>query len=331
MNTIKNIHWGIIGCGDVCEVKSGPAFNLVDHSSLVAVMRRNGALAQDFARRHNVSRWYDDAEALLSDKDVSAIYIATPPASHEHYAIEAIKKGKPVYVEKPVALDVASCERMIDAARTYGTKVSVAHYRRALPLFTKVRETIHAGKIGKPLHIRCTTLQASTEKTLDPNFWRTRPELSGGGLFFDLAPHQLDLFCWLFGAPVWFEGTSLNQSGRYSAPDLTSVQAQFPHDVYLHALWGFNNDPSCDEDLCEITGDKGKLVFSFFKPSPLTIITSTTQEVIEVDFPAHIQQPMIQQVVRYFQGESENPCSLEEALLSLQMMEKANRPLVIEE
>src|ERR1044072_2959571 len=99
MNT-KVIGWGIIGCGDVTEVKSGPAFNKVPHSALVAVMRRDSEKAKDYAKRHNVPKWYGDAGNLINDPDVNAIYVATPPSSHEEYTIAAVNAGNPVYVEK---------------------------------------------------------------------------------------------------------------------------------------------------------------------------------------------------------------------------------------
>src|SRR5690242_2349115 len=99
------VNWGIIGCGDVCEVKSGPAFNKVDHSRLRAVMRRDNAKAMDFAKRHGVPRYYDDAAALIQDEEVNAVYVATPPSHHEVYLEMAMKAGKPVYVEKPVSVD----------------------------------------------------------------------------------------------------------------------------------------------------------------------------------------------------------------------------------
>src|SRR6187551_1308715 len=102
---MEKINWGIIGCGDVSEVKSGPAFNKVNNSSLVAVMRRDGAKAKDYAHRHQVPKWYDDASLLINDPDVNAIYIATPPSSHEEYTIAAIDAGKPVYVEKPMTMN----------------------------------------------------------------------------------------------------------------------------------------------------------------------------------------------------------------------------------
>src|SRR5882757_10269989 len=103
------IRWGIIGCGDVTEVKSGPALQRATGSALVAVMRRDRAKAEDYARRHGVARAYDDAAALIADPDVDAVYVATPPSSHAAYTLAAARAGKPVYVEKPMALSHAEC------------------------------------------------------------------------------------------------------------------------------------------------------------------------------------------------------------------------------
>src|SRR6185436_2348451 len=100
MPGMDTIRWGAIGCGDVCEVKSGPGFQKAAGSQLVAVMRRDRDKAADFARRHGVPRFYADAEALIADPEVNAIYVATPPSTHMLYTKMAAAAGKPVYVEK---------------------------------------------------------------------------------------------------------------------------------------------------------------------------------------------------------------------------------------
>ena len=87
------INWGIIGCGKVTELKSGPAFSKVEGSRLVAVMRRNAALAEDYAKRHNVPRFYSNADDLINDGEVNAVYVATPPGSHKEYAIKEIGRA----------------------------------------------------------------------------------------------------------------------------------------------------------------------------------------------------------------------------------------------
>ncbi len=246
----NQIAWGIIGCGDVCEIKSGPAFNKVDRSTLVAVMRRDVAKAEDFARRHHVPRFYGDASELINDKAVNAIYVATPPSTHEYYTEEALKAGKPVYVEKPVTVNAASCERMIALAKKYNNKVSVAHYRRGLPLFKTVKSLLEKGTIGNIRLVRISVLQQPNHKyTNAEHAWRLDPDLAGGGLFHDLSPHQLDILCWLFGEPKFSNGRSLNQSRSYNAPDITSVELGFEKNILMQGVWAFNVGENSREDV----------------------------------------------------------------------------------
>lgn len=329
MESVNKICWGIIGCGDVCEVKSGPAFNKVDNSTLVAVMRRDGAKARDYALRNNVPKFSDDAHKLIADEEINALYIATPPSAHEAYAIAAMKAGKPVYIEKPVALNSASCERIIEASRQYNVKASVAHYRRGLPIFKKVRSLVETGVIGKVSLIQVNTLQAPTAKTIAEGNWRINPEISGGGLFFDLSPHQLDIFYWLFGTPKHVQGYSLNQRGLYDAPDLTVLEAIFADDILLRSVWAFNVSPASEEETCEIIGDKGTITFSFFRKSDIAIRSASGNERLTFDYPENIQRPMIDEVVKFFRNEGPNPCSLEDALVSMRMMETGNQEGII--
>lgn len=325
MKSIKGtVRWGIIGCGDVCEVKSGPAFNKVPDSQLVAVMRRDAAKAADFARRHGVSKHYSDASELMNDPEVNAIYIATPPYLHEPYALQAMALGKPVYIEKPVTLNAPSCQRLIDGEKKFAARVSVAHYRRALPLFNKVRELIRDGAIGTVRVIRIATLQPKASKiiTQTADNWRVNPEQSGGGLFHDLSPHQLDIMYWLFGAPVHVTGHGVNQSLLYPAPDVVTLAATYPGAIRMQGMWAFNVAEEATADTCEIAGDQGLIRFSFFKKSTIELINAAGSRVIEAEYPVNIQHPMIEGVVRYFRDEGPNPCSLSDALVVMNMMDK---------
>jgi 1,5-anhydro-D-fructose reductase (1,5-anhydro-D-mannitol-forming) len=324
MKTIQGtVTWGIIGCGDVCEVKSGPAFNKVPRSQLIAVMRRDLTKAKDYAHRHKVPKAYDDASEIINDPEVNAIYIATPPASHEQYTIQAIKAGKPVYVEKPVTVNSDSCKRMNEASVSAGIPVSVAHYRRGLQLFRKVKSIVDEGTLGNIRLIRLTVLQPKASKIItktDDN-WRINPSLSGGGLFHDLSPHQLDIMYWIFGKPSKVTGRSFNQAKLYEAPDLTTLEAIFAENIVLQGAWGFSVAESSSQDLCEIFGDKGMMRFSFFRKSAIELTTDSASEVMEFEYPINIQHPMIEDVVRYFRGEGKNPCSLEEAAVVMSMMD----------
>ena len=325
-NISGTVNWGIIGCGDVCEVKSGPAFNKVSDSKLVAVMRRNFDKAKDFAQRHGVPKFYADAAELINDKEVNAIYIATPPSSHESYLEMALKAGKLVYVEKPVTVNSASVQRMMEMEKKYDCKVSVAHYRRGLPLFNKIKQIVNDGAIGKVKLILLKTLQPTVSKIItqtDDN-WRINPEISGGGLFHDLSPHQLDIMYWMFGTPRQAYVQTANQGKLYNAPDLTMVQLEFGNDIYFNGVWNFNVAETAASDSCEIIGDKGSMRFSFFRVSTIELVTDAGTEILELEYPVNIQQPHINNVVKFFRGEGANPCSLEESLVTMEVMDKAS-------
>jgi len=324
MKFIKDeVRWGIIGCGDVCEVKSGPAFSKVAHSKLVAVMRRDAEKAKDYAARHHVPKWYSDAQQLIDDPEVNAIYVATPPAQHEEYAIKAMMAGKPVYIEKPLALNADSCLRIHHASIKTEVPASGAYYRRALPLFNKVKSLLAENKIGTVKVILLNTLQTGDTKmiTKTQDQWRLNSALSGGGYFHDLSPHQLDLMFWFFGKPLDVRGRSLNQDKLYDAPDVTSLDIIFPGTILFRGVWAFNINEASVTDTCEIIGDLGTLKFSFFTGARLEVKTSEVTKIIDFTNPPNIQLHMIEKVVKYFRGEGENPCSIEDALVSMKMMD----------
>jgi predicted dehydrogenase len=320
-----HVNWGIIGCGDVCEIKSGPAFNKVPNSRLVAVMRRDAGKAKSYAERHGVPKFYSDATDLINDEEVNAVYIATPPSSHELYTEMSLKAGKPVYVEKPVTLNSPSCLRMMALEKQYSNKVSVAHYRRALPLFIRLKQLIKDEAIGKIKLIQLKTLQPQASKiiTQTKDNWRIDPEISGGGLFHDLSPHQLDILYWIFDKPIDVYVKAVNQSRNYNAPDLTMIQLAFSNDIYFSGVWNFNVAETSTADECEIIGDSGSIKFSFFRVSTIELITRNNKQLLEFGYPTHIQQPHIDNVVKFFCNEGPNPCSLEEALATMNIIDKA--------
>ncbi|QNL50601.1 Gfo/Idh/MocA family oxidoreductase [Olivibacter sp. SDN3] len=319
---LADIKWGMIGAGDVTEVKSGPAFKKVEHSDLVAVMRRNEAKVKDYAARHGIARWYTDAKSLLADNEIDAVYIATPPNTHLTYALMALRAGKAVYLEKPMTLDTSEALQLAQAVKTLDGRLSVAHYRRQQPYFKKVKSLIAAGAIGTP---RLVSLKLGkrplSESTLhDPKMqWRLDPEQSGGGLFHDLAPHQIDFIYHLFGNIAHASGFALNQSKLSKADDMVSGQVLFENQVLFNGTWAFNLAEEIDR--CEIFGSEGKLVFSFFDYTPIALINGEGPQQFALERLQHVQQPMIEAVVSYFQGERDNPCTVEEGVEVMRVMD----------
>jgi predicted dehydrogenase len=322
MSNPDHLHWGIIGCGDVTEVKSGPAFNKIPGSSLVAVMRRDAAKAEDYAQRHGVPKWYADAYQLINDPDINAIYVATPPGAHEEYTIAALRAGKPVYVEKPMSTDTRSCQRMLKAAEDTGLPLVIAHYRRALPMFLYIKKQMEEKTIGDIRTVRISLLQPDRSSPVSQTNtnWRVDPAIAGAGLFYDLAPHQLDLVLYFFGLPVDIAGNSANQAGLYKAEDVVTGIMRLPGDILFSGQWCYTAAEEAKEDVFEITGSEGKIRFAVFDHH-LTIVTSAGEEKKSFQPPAHIQQPMIGKVVQYFLGQGENPCSAADAMGSMEVME----------
>lgn len=320
------LQWGIIGCGDVTEHKSGPAFNLAQDSVLKAVMRRDGAKAEDYARRHGVPRWYDDAERLINDPDLNAIYIATPPSSHADYAIRCLEKGKDVYLEKPLARNGEEAARIARALAGSKAKLSVAHYRRAQPMFRKIRALLDQQAIGAVRLILLRMLQPAGSEIIasSETNWRLDPSISGGGLFHDLAPHQLDLMLYFFGEVTRAHGYSQNQAGLYPADDLVTGEILFESGIVFQGSWCFTVPEDEKTDVCEIIGAAGKISFPVFG-SEVTLIQHGKNYRMEFPRLAHVQQPMIEEVCAYFQDQGPNPCSLEDATRSLEIMDTLTR------
>ncbi|PUA29209.1 MAG: oxidoreductase [Cellvibrio sp. 79] len=326
---MQKIRWGIIGVGDVCEVKSGPGFYKAPGSELIAVMRRNGDKARDYAQRHNVPHWYDNAEDLLANPEINAVYIATPPAQHKDYAIAAMKAGKNVYIEKPVTLNAAECDDIIAIEKSTGKKVTAAHYRRHVPCFMKLHELIRAGAIGEPLLVQLDMLQPAVSKiiTTTEDNWRVNPALSGGGLFHDLSPHQLDLMLYWFGPVINANGFGFNQRQFNNADDTVHGWAKLQSGVLLQGRWHFAVGIEQTRDLCEIIGTEGKLTINFFGQQIIRLSNKNGNEEIIVPNPQHIQQPMIEQVNNYFRGERDNPCTISEAKAVMQLIDCFSQPL----
>lgn len=305
--TLKEVNWGIIGCGNVTELKSGPAFNKVEHSRIVAVMRRNAALAEDYAHRHGIPKWFSDADQLINDPEVNAVYIATPPDTHASYAIQAMRTGKPVYVEKPMARNYQECHEMIRISEETGMPLFVAYYRRSLPAFLKVKELIDDGIIGKPLTVNIRLHKSSGEKDQFPETqsWHVNPEIAGAGYFYDLASHQFDYLDFVFGPISEVYGIAKNVAGFYTAEDTVSAAFAFESGVSGTGSWSFVVPKGTEEDLIEITGTKGKLCFSTFQNGDVKLTTPEGTVSFSSKNPENIQHHLIRQIVQSIRGEGD--------------------------
>src|SRR5712692_5906490 len=300
------IRWGLIGCGDVAEQKSGPGFQRAADSALVAVMRRDAARAKDFAARHRVPRWYSDALELVEDPEVNAISIATPPSSHLELALLACAAGKPALVEKPMALNHAACVRMVEAFRAAGVPLFVAYYRRAQPRFVRMKQLVESGAIGVPRVALVQLTAPPPQFASDPLPWRLRPEISGGGLFADLGCHTLDLLDFILGPIAEVSGFASNQGQLYGAEDALAMSFRFESGAHGQGAWQFNTAER--RDRLEILGSEGSVSVSTFGSDPMVLRVSGGQEThFDLPMSTPVQQPLIQSVVDELLGRGKCP------------------------
>ena len=315
------IRWGIIGCGDVTEVKSGPGFQKARGSQLVAVMRRNGALAADYAKRHGVPRWYDDASALVNDPEVDAVYVATPPGAHLDGALLAAAAGKPCYVEKPMARHVPECDAMIAAFAAAKQKLFVAYYRRAMPRFLKVRDLLGSGAVGQLTGVGYR-MATPTPANADPakNAWRVDATNAGGGLLLDVGSHVLDLLDFFCGPLEDVAGRAARLATAGAVEDAVVMTFRTGTGVLGAASWNFSSQVK--EDALEFSGTAGRLSLSVFGTEPLRLETARGIEHFELPTPAHVAQPLIQTVVDDLLGRGPCPSTGESARRTTVVMDR---------
>ena len=314
------IKWGIIGCGDVAEVKSGPAFQKVANSELVAVMRRNTKKAKDFALRHSVPYYYDCVDDIINHPEINALYIATPPSTHLEIAKKCIAADKFVYIEKPMVLNAIEAEELANLVKE-NNKIVVAHYRRNLPAFQKVKELLETHRIGKVHFSDIQILQSPNPSIIakTESDWRLNPEKSGGGYFHDIAPHQIDLMYYFFGNIKNAKGFASSSQNNKIADIVNGIIA-FENGVQFRGIWNFTASEKDIKDECKIYGENGTISFSFYGEKVI-LISNNKKKVFSFNNPIHVQQPMIAQTVNYFLAKTKNPCNVKEGLEVMKIMD----------
>jgi len=302
----KVIRWGIIGCGNVTEVKSGPAYQKTEGFTIEAVMRRDAAKAADYAKRHGIAKHYSNADDLINDPEIDAIYIATPPDTHKYYGLKVAASGKPCCIEKPLAPNYQDCLAITEAFEQKNIPLFVAYYRRSLPRFQQVKTWIDTNQIGEVRHIRWHLSKPTSNQDLSGDHnWRTDATIATGGYFDDLASHGLDLFIYLLGNIKDVNGISTNQQGLYSAKD--AVSASWLHESGITGTGSWNFGSSMREDKVEIYGSKGKITFSVFENDPLILTNDMEQKILNIEHPENIQLYHAQLIKEHLLGNTTHP------------------------
>lgn len=302
----KVIRWGILGCGNVTEVKSGPAYQKTEGFKIEAVMRRDADKAADYAKRHGIDKFYTNGDDLINDPEIDAIYIATPPDTHKYYGLKVAQAGKICCIEKPLAPNYQDSLAIYEAFEEKKIPLFVAYYRRTLPRFEQIKTWLNSNSIGGIRHIRWHLSKPATAQDLSGEYnWRTDSEIATGGYFDDLASHGLDLFIHLLGNIKEVSGISLNQQGFYSAKD--AATACWVHESGITGTGSWNFGCYEREDKVEIFGSKGKITFSVFENEPLVLYNEQGKTELFIAHPENIQLYHAKQMREHLLGNSEHP------------------------
>jgi 1,5-anhydro-D-fructose reductase (1,5-anhydro-D-mannitol-forming) len=300
------IRWGILGCGDVTEIKSGPAFQKTEGFKIEAVMRRNAAKAADYAKRHGINKYYTDADDLINDPEIDAVYIATPPDTHKYYGLKVALAGKICCIEKPMSPSYQDSLAIYKSFKEKSVPLFVSYYRRSLPRFLQIKKWIDSKCIGEVRHIRWHLSKPTTKQDLSDNYnWRTDVKIATAGYFDDLASHGLDLFVFLLGNIKEASGVSLNQQGLYSAKD--AVSASWLHESGITGSGSWNFGSSIREDIVEIYGSKGKIIFSVFQDIPVVLTNDEGETKLTIEHPENIQLYHVQKMHESLTSNSVHP------------------------
>jgi len=317
----KVIRWGIIGCGAVTEVKSGPAYQKTAGFELAAVMRRDLKLAKSYAQRHKVPKFSDDAAELINDDNIDAIYIATPPDSHKHYALLVAKSGKPCCIEKPLASNYEESLAIEQAFKEANVPLFVAYYRRSLPRFNKVKYLLESKAIGQIRHISWQLNKPANAMDLSGQYnWRTDKNIAAGGYFDDLASHGLDLFAFLLGDYQKVSGIATNQQGLYSAFDAISACWQHENGITGTGSWNFGAAER--QDSVTIVGSEGELNFSVFDESCIVLTQGKSSETFTIENPENIQLYHVGNIYQQLENGLQHPSNGHSALHTSWVMDK---------
>ena len=297
----RPLRWGVIGCGGVAEKKSVPAYQMTSGFMVHSVMRRDAEKAKDYAERHKIPYWSSDASEVIENPEIDAVYIATPPDSHKHYALQVASVGKPCCIEKPMAPCYSDANEILQAFEERNIPLFVAYYRRSLPRFLMVKQWLEEKAIGEVQRVCWRKTKQPNDIDLSGTYnWRTDKKVAPGGYFDDLASHGLDLFAFLFEDVVEAEGTAANNLGLYSAFDFVSGSWMHKNGVSGEGVWDFTSDFRSDE--VQVFGSGGKIKFSVLDEAPLSLETETGVQKVHIENPPHIQQYHVENIKKHLLG-----------------------------
>ena len=316
----KIIRWGFLGCGKVVRTKSGDAFRNVPNSTIEVIRRRNLDAAKESAEYFGAPYWCDRIEELLAS-EIDAVYIATPPGLHYEQAMACLNVGKAVYLEKPFARNYTEAKQLTEAFEEAGVPLYIGHYRRALPRFLKIREMLKSNIIGDVTDIDFYLNRIFSQKEAD-NSWLYNPVLSGGGKYYDIAPHTVDIIQFLFGDITEVQGSARNLG--VGCPLENVVEMTFVTEKGVNGKARFCCVADEKSDRMHVTGTKGTMEFSVHGKTDVIVKdeNGTILEQFDLPDPKAVEESMVQSVVEDLLGISKCESKAKDVLVTYKIIDE---------
>jgi predicted dehydrogenase len=293
---IAIIRFGLIGCGDIAQKRVAPALRSSPICELVAVSRARSQHAESFAKEFGARRWYADWQELLSDDDIASVYVATPVHLHAEQSIAAAEAGKHVLCEKPMALNVAECNRMIAASNRHRVKLGIAYYRHFYPVIARIKQIINDGEVGTPVVAQMNAFEWFDPAADHPRSWLLKKQLSGGGPMFDFGCHRIEVLLDLFGKLDEVKSIATNQFFGREVEDVASAVLQFHQGTVATLTVAHSvNEP---QDTLDIYGSKGSIHVPILNDGKLHVITKAGAREEFHPAAANLHQPLIEDFAR---------------------------------
>lgn len=253
----QTVNWAIVGLGDIVRRRVAAAVLQQPNSRLYACVTRNPEAKKAEIESFAPQRVYRHIEQMLADRNVDAVYLATPVYLHAPHAIASLRAGKHVLVEKPMARNARESAQMCRAADQTGRRLAVAYYRRFWSRFQLVKEMLDQGEFGQVILVRMTLHSWYRPDAKAPGAWRTKPELSGGGAVIDVGSHRLDLLAWWFDLPQRLVAEVATLTQDYDVEDSAGILMVLSGGAHFIGSFNWNSRTWTDE--IHVVGTEAKV------------------------------------------------------------------------
>lgn len=289
---MKRLRWGLIGCGDISRKRVAPALRAIPECDLVAVNRARSELAADFAAEYGVPRWYGQWRELIDDDEIDAVYIATPVSLHAEQTIYAAEAGKHVLCEKPMALNVVECDRMIDACQSNQVRLGIAYYRHFYPVILRAREVIASGEIGTSVIARVNAFERFNPAPDEERYWLMQMSHAGGGPMMDFGCHRIEVLMNLVGSIS--DVKSVKGRTLYEREVEDTALAIFSFERGAQGLLAVTHAAFESQDTLDIFCSEGSIHIPVLNLGEMHVKTAAGERIEQLPPHRNIHQPLIE-------------------------------------